>query len=127
MLNENTFGDSPAAVTLSNLINSIENAIERKKISSKVSYLLISYFSGLKMIESNFDKLTISGNMLELWKDSYFIKCQQMKIPNILKSYLTNVISYRYRMALHNYREYLKQFKLKEKEERINNDTAKKT
>ena len=80
-----TFGNSKAAVNLSEILTKRND----KKLSSKVSRILVSYFHGLKEIDK-IENQSVKTRIIELWCGSY-----SRNISNLdgeVKSFVDNLL-----------------------------------
>jgi len=93
-----TYGDFEAAVTLAKMVN------KERFFAKRISKIWVDYTLGMNQIEK-IDS-PIKRAIMTLWKDSFIKRIHDnKKIPEKMKSYLSNIVIARFRISMNNKKE----------------------
>lgn len=106
-MDANTYGGTPAAVTLVKLIEENDLSSENKRISDKVGKMWSEYSTSLRAIVKSDMPSKIKMNLLDLFKEQQFKRCKASPfLTEEIKSYLENIMLAKFRA---HQREYVKE------------------
>jgi hypothetical protein len=106
-MDANTYGGTPAAVTLVKLIEENDLSSENKKVGNMVGKIWSEYSTSLKAIVQSDMPSKIKMNLLSLLKEQQFKRCNSSTLlTEVIKSYLENIMMTKFREYK---REYVKE------------------